>query len=169
MKQSFRKIKLSKANKERLVQINAIIEEYKQDGYILTLRQLYYQLVSRDVIPNKQSEYAKLSGVLKEGRMAGVVDWAAIEDRLRVPKKPSAWNSPADIIEVAINQYQKPRLKGQSNYIETWVEKDALKPEVLNRILTQNIEQLLDMDKYTAILSEEKQDIVKLKTLAEKL
>lgn len=126
MKVSFRKIRLSPENKQRLQQINDIIVEYQQQGYKLTLRQLYYQLVSRDVIPNRQSEYAKLSKVLVEGRMAGQVDWAAIEDRLRVAEKPSSWDSPVEIMDTVINQYEKPRMKGQANYLEVWVEKDAL-------------------------------------------
>lgn len=74
---------LSKKNVERLTVINEIIEEYAQQGYKLTLRQLYYQLVSRDIIPNKVQEYAKLSSLLVKGRMAGVVDWEAIEDLIR--------------------------------------------------------------------------------------
>lgn len=129
----YRSIRLSNANKERLETINSIITEYQNDGYVLTLRQLYYQLVSRDVIPNKPTEYAKLSGLLKEGRMAGIVDWDAIEDRLRRPEKPAAWDSPKEIIESAVSQYARPRMEGQENYIEVWVEKDALSG-VLKRV-----------------------------------
>ena len=69
----FREIRLSKANKERLALINQIIKDYQDDGYTLTLRQLYYQLVSRDLIPNQDSEYKKLGKLLVEGRMGGVV------------------------------------------------------------------------------------------------
>ena len=82
------KLRLNNANKERLETINEIIEEYIADDYVLTLRQLYYQLVSRDVIANNQKEYSKLSILLKRGRMAGIVDWDAIEDRGRQPKLP---------------------------------------------------------------------------------
>lgn len=121
------------ANKERLVIINEIIEEYQEEGYVLTLRQLYYQLVSRDVVPNKQSEYSKLSTLLKEGRMAGIVDWDAIEDRLRKPSSPASFDSPQDILEAAINQYALPRQNGQETYVEVWVEKDALSG-VLKRV-----------------------------------
>jgi len=64
MREKFREFRLSKANKERLALINEIIEEYKAEGYTLTLRQLYYQLVSRDVVANKQEEYTKLSKLL---------------------------------------------------------------------------------------------------------
>lgn len=133
MKIKFRDIKMSKSNKERLAVINGIIEEYQSDGYVLTLRQLYYQLVSRDVIPNKQSEYSKLSTLLKEGRMSGFVDWDAIEDRLRKPSKPASFDSPKDILRAAINQYALPRQDGQDTYLEVWVEKDALSG-VLKRV-----------------------------------
>lgn len=133
MKIKFRNIRMSKANKQRLDIINDIVEEYQAQGYVLTLRQLYYQLVSRDVIPNKQTEYSKLSTLLKEGRMAGIVDWEAIEDRLRKPSRPSAFDSPADIINAAINQYRKDRQEGQPVYLEVWVEKDALSG-VLSRV-----------------------------------
>lgn len=124
---------MSKANFNRLDIINQIIEEYQSDGYTLTLRQLYYQLVSRDIIPNKQSEYAKLSTVLKEGRMAGIVDWSAIEDRLRKPSSPASFDSPENILQAAIQQYELPRQKGQDIYLEVFVEKDALSG-VLKRI-----------------------------------
>ena len=89
MKEQFRdNLRLSKKNQEQLIIINKIIEEYAEQGYTLTLRQLYYQLVSRDIIPNLQKEYAKLSSLLVKGRMGGVVDWNAIEDRIRRPFIP---------------------------------------------------------------------------------
>ena len=133
MKQKFRDIHLSKVNLIRLDEINQIIVTYQQQGYRLTLRQLYYQLVSRDIIPNNVKEYAKLSNLLKEGRMAGIVDWDAIEDRLRKPDKPAAWDSIEDIIDACTRQFRYDRMKNQDNYIEVWVEKDALSG-VLKRV-----------------------------------
>jgi hypothetical protein len=89
MKEKFRdEVHLNKANLELLKTINEIIEDYREQGYKLTLRQLYYQLVSRDIIPNKTEEYAKLSIILVKGRMAGIVDWEAFEDRIRKPYIP---------------------------------------------------------------------------------
>lgn len=133
---SFRDVKLSPKNKERLSIVNEIIKEYQAQDLVLTLRQLYYQLVSRDVIPNKQSEYAKLSTLLKEGRMGGIVDWDAIEDRLRKPYTPASFETPQEIIEAAHKQYRKDRMRGQDTYIEVWVEKDALSG-VLKRVTSQ--------------------------------
>jgi len=132
----FRDAKLSKANIYRLEQINGIIQEYQAGGYTMTLRQLYYQLVSRDVIPNSDKEYSKLSNVLKEGRMAGIVDWGAIEDRLRVPYTPASFDSPQDIVNAAINQYKTDKQEGQPIYTEVWVEKDALSG-VLKRVTSK--------------------------------
>ena len=133
MRIKFRETTLNKKSLARLLQINTIIEEYQEQGYVLTLRQLYYQLVSRDIIPNKASEYGKLSTVLKEGRMAGLVDWNAIEDRLRKPSRPAAFDNPKDGMKALIDQYEIPRMEGQPVYLEVWVEKDALSG-VLKRI-----------------------------------
>lgn len=134
MKEQFDdKLRLSKANKIMLETINDILEEYKNDGYVLTLRQLYYQLVSKDIIPNNDKEYAKLSNILKKGRMAGIVDWSAIEDRVRVPKLPYWVKGVKEAIKDTIEQYRINRMAGQDRNIEIWVEKDALS-NVLYRV-----------------------------------
>jgi hypothetical protein len=127
------KLHLNSRNKKQLEVINSIIEEYENEGYRLTLRQLYYQLVSRDIISNNIKEYAKLSKLLVQGRMAGIVDWNAIEDRIRVPYIPYWVKGIEDAISDTINQYRLDRQDGQDVYIELWVEKDALSG-VLKRI-----------------------------------
>lgn len=152
MKIKFRDVRLSKSNKEKLELVNSIIEEYQEQGYVLTLRQLYYQLVSRDVIPNKQAEYSKLSTLLKEGRMAGLVDWDAIEDRLRKPFTPASFESPKDIIKAAMQQFCLDRQDGQENYLECWVEKDALSG-VLKRVTSKYHVPILVNRGYSSVSS----------------
>ena len=126
-KQSFRSsLGLRSENVKLLDTINGIIEEYAAEGYKMTLRQLYYQLVSQDIIPNRQEEYKKIGNLLVKGRMAGVVDWSAIEDRIRVPYIPYWVRDIHNAINDTINQYRLNRQEGQKNYIEVWVEKDAL-------------------------------------------
>lgn len=125
-KQAYNSLHLSTQNKERLEQINSIIEEYCTQGYILTLRQLYYQLVSRGIIENKVAEYRNLSAILGKGRMAGIVDWDAIEDRTRSPMIPYSADNPRDAIHDIISQYRVDRMKDQDVYLECWIEKDAL-------------------------------------------
>lgn len=127
MKERFRNdLHLERKNIEKLDVVNGIIEEYLKQGYRLTLRQLYYQLVSRDIIANRVEEYSKLSNLLVKGRMAGEVDWEAIEDRIRVPKLPYYADSIQDAMRDIIRGYRLNRQDGQGVYIEVWVEKDAL-------------------------------------------
>ena len=127
MKHAFiENLRMSNDNQARLQTINEIIEEYVDQGYRLTLRQLYYQLVSRDIVPNQQKEYKKLSSLLVKGRMAGYVDWDAIEDRLRKPFIPYWSNGKRDALNDTIEQYRLNRQRGQETYVELWVEKDAL-------------------------------------------
>lgn len=120
------RLSMSKANKERLYLINGILEDYAEQGFTLTLRQLYYQLVSKDIIANNDKEYAKLSVLLKKGRMCGVVDWNSIEDRVRKPKLPYYVHDQQDAIKDTVEQYRLNRQLGQKFKIELWVEKDAL-------------------------------------------
>jgi hypothetical protein len=124
---------LSSKNVERLEEINQVIEKFAAQGYKLTLRQLYYQLVKDIIIPNKKSEYAKLSHLLKNGRMAGVVDFDAIEDRIRIPRRPDWVEGVTDALEDTIKQYRLNRQEGQEIYIECFSEKDAIS-NILYRI-----------------------------------
>lgn len=105
---------------------NSIISEYLAQGFVLTLRQLYYQLVSRDVIPNVERSYKNLSSLVSNARLAGLMDWDAIEDRGRQPKLPNEFDNLEDLVKVALASYRLPRWKTQDNYVELWVEKDAL-------------------------------------------
>jgi hypothetical protein len=103
-----------------------ILDEYARDHHKLTLRQLYYQLVARGFIDNKVKEYANLSTLIKKGRMAGVIDWKLIEDRLRVPKIPYWVSGVDEAIQDAIDHYRIDRQYNQDVYTEVWIEKDAL-------------------------------------------
>lgn len=150
MKHKFtKKLHLNKANKAMLEIINSIVESYASQGYTLTLRQLYYQLVSRDIVPNKVTEYAKLSRILKKGRMAGVVDWSSIEDRTRQPYLPYSANSIPEALKDLASYFRVNRQEGQSNYVELLVEKDALSG-VLRRVTSHYHIRLLVNRGYTS-------------------
>jgi hypothetical protein len=71
------------AAQEVVEQANAILEEYGDQGFTLTVRQLFYQFVARDFVANSQPEYKRLQRIFGEARDAGLIDWDAIEDRTR--------------------------------------------------------------------------------------
>lgn len=105
---------------------NEILNEYRRMGYRLSLRQLYYQLVARDYIENSVKSYKRVGNLVSDARLAGMIDWGMIEDRNRETVIPTAWESPAQIVRAAAEQYRVDRWEGQTNYVEVMVEKDAL-------------------------------------------
>lgn len=126
MKQTYISKRFS-ARSENLINLsNEIIEEYAKQGYDLTLRQLYYQLVSRDYIVNDQKQYARLSKVISDARLAGQIDWYAIVDRTRNLRKNSHWSSPKSILDAVASQYRIDKWQNQKYRVECWIEKDAL-------------------------------------------
>ncbi len=110
----------------RIEHANAIIAEYQADGFDLTLRQLYYQFVSRDLIQNTQREYKNLGQLINDARLAGLISWHAITDRTRNLQSNPHWTSPRSIVESAAAQFQIDKWATQSHRVEVWVEKDAL-------------------------------------------
>ena len=107
-------------------EIVSTVTRYGRQGYKLTLRQLYYQLVASDVIPNDNVVYKKMSGILDDLRYSAKVDWDAIEDRGRVPYIPYFAEGPADAMNDIISQYRLDRMADQDNMVEVWTEKDAI-------------------------------------------
>lgn len=105
---------------------NEIIEEYAKQGFSLTLRQLYYQFVARDLIANTQQSYKRLGSIVNDGRLAGLIDWLAIEDRTRNLVSNPHWDTPADVIDSARQSYGIDMWANQEHRVEVWIEKEAL-------------------------------------------
>lgn len=124
--ETFIERKFSEGSLALIEKANEIIASYQAQGFTLTLRQLYYQFVARDIIPNKMSEYKRLGSVINDGRLAGMIDWSAIEDRTRNVRTVSTWDSPAQIVAAVANQYKEDLWDTQFHRVEVWIEKDAL-------------------------------------------
>lgn len=122
----YKDVRFHKSSIELLNLVDGIVKEYADQGYTLTLRQLYYQLVARGYIENNQRSYKRVGNLINDARLAGIVDWNAIIDRTRGMNQNSHWGSPQKIINAAIDQYAIDTRSSQENYIEVWVEKEAL-------------------------------------------
>ena len=132
MKQVFTTKNFQAKTLDTIHRANSVIQDYQRQGYTLTLRQLYYQLVAQDYIPNSDKSYKQLGGIISDARLAGLIDWGAIEDRTRNLSPYSAWDNPAHIIESAYNSFRVNPWKEQPYYVEVWVEKEALAGVVEN-------------------------------------
>lgn len=126
MLEKFLDKKFGQAALQRIAQVNQILDEYKAMGYSLSLRQVFYQLVSRDMLANSQENYKSLGDIVSDGRLAGMIDWAMIVDRGREVQSLPHWDAPADILQQATNQFRLDKWKDQPNYVEVMVEKQAL-------------------------------------------
>lgn len=134
---AYKEIRLSSERAALVDQAVDLIGIYAGQGYSLTLRQLYYQFVARDLLPqswadpttgstNNEKSYKKLGDVIGDARMAGLVDWTAIEDRTRNVDGNSHWGSPSEIVATCARQFQIDKWSDQPYRVEVWVEKDAL-------------------------------------------
>jgi hypothetical protein len=105
---------------------NEIIEDYAGQGYILTLRQLYYQFVARGLIENSERSYKNLGGLVADGRMAGYIDWDGIEDRGRGVKPWLIEEDEQAVFHEIERNFALDKWARQNTYVEVWVEKEAL-------------------------------------------
>lgn len=115
------------AHKHMIKQANAVIEEYGKAGYKLTLRQIHYQFVARDWYDNTQQNYKKLGNVLNAARLAGRVDWDAIEDVTRGLRRVAVHEGPEAAVRQVRRLFKLDPWDEQpiKRRIEVWVEKDA--------------------------------------------
>ncbi|HEB96741.1 MAG TPA: hypothetical protein ENI96_09975 [Sedimenticola thiotaurini] len=71
--------RLHRQSRVLVEQVQAIIEEYN-DQLPLTLRQIFYILVSNDAWPKTENAYKALGEKMNRGRRAGMIPWDAIRD-----------------------------------------------------------------------------------------
>lgn len=109
-----------------LRQADKILLDYREQGYVLTLRQLYYKFVATGLIPNSQREYNRLGTIINDGRLAGLLDWNSIEDRTRNLASVPHWDSPEELVGIAAEQFRIDKWARQPIRPEVWVEKEAL-------------------------------------------
>jgi len=97
-------------------------------GRPMTLRQVHYRLVSRDDVyyRNTQADYDSLSQWLRDERLAGNIPWEWMEDRLRRPREIDMWSDLIDFMEAVRVTYRRDVWSTQPQYLEVWLEKDAL-------------------------------------------
>jgi hypothetical protein len=108
-----------------------VIKEYTTR---LTVRQVYYRLVSKHLIENKTNEYKAVVNALTWARKNGKIRYQDIEDRTRqFIGGDRSDDTPQEHFAAAKHYFEKcwsyfhlPHWKGQPVYVEVWLEKQAL-------------------------------------------
>ena len=124
---------------------NVIVSEYQAQGYTMTLRGIYYQMIARDLFPsdwidvaynakhgldrmtkNTPKKYKRFGQTISKARKAGLTSWYAMEDVTRSLRGVNHWDTPEDMIASAIGSYKKDKWRNQPKRVEVWIEKEAL-------------------------------------------
>lgn len=144
-------------------EIDALIAEAK--GVIarypkmrLTVRQIYYALVSKHFVENSPSGYALVKRILKIARESKKIPYAAIEDRTRkIVRGEKKEESPESYftrfysyLKNLDGYYQLPRWWGQSKRVVVCLEKEALSG-VFQKVTDEHAVDLVTFRGYPSI------------------
>jgi len=102
--------------------LKAICEEYG----LITIRQLFYQAVSRGLVEKTESQYRRVGDFITDMRNAGELDMDLILDPTRAEKVVSQWVGLAEYIEVIRQSYRINYWHYSPDFIQVWLEKEAL-------------------------------------------
>ncbi len=127
MKIAYEDRKFTKKSLARIEQSNVIIDEYEALGFTLTLRQIFYQFVARNLLENTERSYKNLGKLIRDARLAGHVSWAAIEDRSRSFEGWLIEENERDVVKGLEHQFALDYWRRQGVYCEVWIEKAALR------------------------------------------
>lgn len=101
-----------------------------RDDHPMTVRQVYYQLVSQGVIDKTEAEYkgtvCRLLVQMRRENPKALIPFDWITDHTRGVQKPQTFNSLTDMLQVARDGYRRALWANQDAYVQVWLEKDAL-------------------------------------------
>jgi len=92
----------------------------------MTIRQLFYRLVSAGAVPNDQGHYQLVSRVMTKARDDERIPFDYIVDRSRPTYEPCVWDDAAGYAKSVSKGYRKDYWTMQPRHVELWAEKDAI-------------------------------------------
>lgn len=115
--------------RERWAKTTALVEAAKsalEAERPMTIRQLFYRLVSIHAIENTLADYKRVSRVLTDARERSEIPFAWIVDRTRPTYAANVFENPEEFMEAASNTYRRDYWTSQPVYVELWSEKDSV-------------------------------------------
>lgn len=93
----------------------------------MTVRQVFYQAVTRGLVDKTEPEYkTTVCRLLAEMRLSGELPFDWIADETRWMRKPSSYSSLDEMLLDAAQFYRRDLWESQDVYVEIWLEKEAL-------------------------------------------
>lgn len=117
-----------------VLEVTSIIEE-NQDIAPLTLRQIFYMLVSNSGYEKTEKAYKRLCETLNKARRARLVPMDAIRDDKLRHIAPHGWNSAEELVDTykySAREFRLHRQEGQELHIMVWCEAGGMLPQLVN-------------------------------------
>jgi hypothetical protein len=92
----------------------------------MTVRQVFYQASVRGIVDKTETGYSKVQRALVDLRRRGRLPYHWIADNARWQRKPASFRDPAEAMRQAAQYYRKALWADAADYVEVWLEKDAL-------------------------------------------
>jgi hypothetical protein len=121
-----RRTPLTRRTPEQMEAARQSICEVLQTTHPMTLRGLFYQLVSRGAIPKTEQAYENLGRMLCKLRKNGVVPWSWVLDNTRRLHRVNTFSSVSEGLEALRTQYRRDPWDDQDRGVYVMCEKDAI-------------------------------------------
>jgi hypothetical protein len=107
--------------------VRAHLFDIVAQGRPMTVRQVFYQAVTRGIVAKTEGEYkSTVCRLLTDMRLEGALPFGWIADNTRWMRKPRTYSSMEAALENTASTYRRQLWDNQGSYVEIWLEKEAL-------------------------------------------
>jgi hypothetical protein len=124
-------IKSGRATKAEMEARAEALIDIVEDVAPASVRGIFYQATVRGVIEKTENGYKKVGRLLVQLRRAGLINYSDIADNTRWMRKPKSHSSLEAALDHTARTYRKALWDDTDEYIEIWLEKDALSGVIL--------------------------------------
>jgi hypothetical protein len=122
-----RSIKRSRRSRAEMDAIRVALYDVLADDNPMTVRQVFYRLVSSGAIEKTEMEYKQtVVRLLTAMRRNREIPFNWIADNTRWMRKPRTYHSLQSMLKITKDTYRRELWSNQPVYVEVWLEKDAL-------------------------------------------
>ena len=113
--------------KGEIADLKGLIQAVVEDHAPMTVRQVFYQMVTRGAIDKTEAEYkSTICRLLTQMRWAGEIAWGDITDYTRACRRRRSYDGLEQALDDTANLYRRNLWQGLDTRAEVWLEKDAL-------------------------------------------
>jgi hypothetical protein len=124
---TYRACSIKRRTKAEIDVVKLEIEAVLRDDNLMTVRQVFYQLVVRGTIEKTERAYqGTVIRLLTEMRLSGEIPFAWIVDESRRRRETQTYDNISDAVRDTARFYRRSALREASDHAEIWSEKEAL-------------------------------------------